>query len=446
MIQEIKKEIHKKLNSRVFMNFFWNSSGQIVNVVFFVFLNIFLARFLEPIDYGRVQLAQAVIFFVSTIDQVVYTPLARKLYVQNPAEHITILRAYSAIVTKAYSWVFAFFLFCYFLFREAISDPIPYQIGLCQLALLPFNRYIAHVDLFNSRLMSRKAMALLNISNIISIAGVVLCVLAKVPLFFLGFAFGLKSLVMWFLSERFIEKLDDSTLNQDSIDRFKKKLFYESRVYFFNDFLQKIISRSDRLILGFLQGPAMVAFYVAGIKLSEPWNMFVGSVSMSKHPSLVKSAEKGNEFLYKNYIKYLRVINVFSLFLLLFGTFFARKIILLAYGSKYEPSVFVLKLNMWVLPFLFWWGSEPNLAVLLGIGRKIFYKNILAALISVGLNFLLIPKMGINGSLYANVVTYAFLGCFGNLLFKETRILFKLQMQSLLIFNILSKKPQVIDK
>jgi O-antigen/teichoic acid export membrane protein len=446
MIQKIKKEIHLKFTSKVFLNFFWISSGQILSVFLLVFINIFLSRYLDPIDYGRVQLAQAMIFFVSFADSFVFPAVARKLYIEKPDENVEILKAHSSIITRAYFCILVLFLFCYFFFKEYISDPIPYQILLCQLVFLPFNRYFSYSELLNSSLMSRINTVYANITNIVMIVLIVLCVLLKMPLFFLGFAFGFKSLLLWFFYKRYFRQLDRSNINQGNIEKYKKKLFRESRVYFFNEILKRMTSRSDRLILGFFYGPEIVAFYVAGIKLTEPWSMFVSSISLSKYPSLVKSAEMGNKFLYENYIKYLRVINLFSFSLAFTGFFFAKKIIFIVYGSLYEPSVIVFKLNLLVLPFLFWWVTEPNLTVLLGIGKKIFYKNTLAAILSICLNFFLIPKMGMNGSLYANLVTYAFLGCLGNLIFKETRILFKLQMQSLLVFNVLSKKPQVIDK
>jgi Na+-driven multidrug efflux pump len=62
-----------------------------------------------------------------------------------------------------------------------------------------------------------------------------------------------------------------------------------------------------------------------------------------------------------------------------------------------------------------------------------FYTNILGAILNIVLNFILINKFGLTGAAISTLISYAFVGLFYDLLFKELRINFKMKLKSILL-------------
>jgi O-antigen/teichoic acid export membrane protein len=62
-----------------------------------------------------------------------------------------------------------------------------------------------------------------------------------------------------------------------------------------------------------------------------------------------------------------------------------------------------------------------------------FYRNILGAILNVVLNLILIHQFGLIGAAISTLISYAFVGLFYDLLFKELRINFKLKIKSILV-------------
>jgi Na+-driven multidrug efflux pump len=62
-----------------------------------------------------------------------------------------------------------------------------------------------------------------------------------------------------------------------------------------------------------------------------------------------------------------------------------------------------------------------------------FYRNILGAILNIVLNFILINKFGLTGAAISTLISYAFVGLFYDLLFKELRINFKMKLKSILL-------------
>jgi Na+-driven multidrug efflux pump len=64
-----------------------------------------------------------------------------------------------------------------------------------------------------------------------------------------------------------------------------------------------------------------------------------------------------------------------------------------------------------------------------------FYRNILGAILNIVLNFILINKFGLTGAAISTLISYAFVGLFYDLFFKELRINFKLKLKSILCIH-----------
>jgi O-antigen/teichoic acid export membrane protein len=83
------------------------------------------------------------------------------------------------------------------------------------------------------------------------------------------------------------------------------------------------------------------------------------------------------------------------------GTVLAERIIIALYEREFANSVPVLQIMLWALPSLFLLELLGRVANTLGLERPAARVNVINAVITVALNLLLVPTLGIQGAALA---------------------------------------------
>ncbi len=121
-------------------------------------------------------------------------------------------------------------------------------------------------------------------------------------------------------------------------------------------------------------------------------------------------------------------------------TFLSDWAIHLLYGEQYSQAGSVLMIHIWAGVFVFLsvandkWFYIENKAELLTI------KVIIGAVSNVILNFILIPKYGINGAAVATIISYSISVLWSDLIIKNVKILLVMKLKSIFLINLLKIK------
>lgn len=115
----------------------------------------------------------------------------------------------------------------------------------------------------------------------------------------------------------------------------------------------------------------------------------------------------------------------------LIGPFFISAL----FDGKYDGATPLFCWLIWASFFVFM--SAVSEVWILGSELQFYQlpKAFIAALCSSVLNLILVPYMGAKGAAISVLVSYSIAAVFGNLLFKDTRPLFVMQVESLLLFR-----------
>ncbi|MBI5022310.1 MAG: flippase [Ignavibacteriales bacterium] len=195
-----------------------------------------------------------------------------------------------------------------------------------------------------------------------------------------------------------------------------------------------IYMRIDQVILGSLLGSSAVGIYSAAVRLVEIWYFIPTSFTISIFPMIVE-AKKNNMKLYHRRLQQLYDIMSFISILLAIGvTIFSKEIILLFYGVKYIESAYILSIYVWT-----------GVAVFLGVASSQYlmaenrtsislYRTLLGMCVNVAANIILIPRIGIIGSGIAALLAQL-TATFSIILFPSTRSQFSMMIKSLFIFR-----------
>jgi PST family polysaccharide transporter len=190
-----------------------------------------------------------------------------------------------------------------------------------------------------------------------------------------------------------------------------------------------VYMRLDTVMLKMMQGDLAVGLYAAATRISEVWYFIPLAIVSSVSPAIMRA--KDDPLLF-----YSRLRKLFSLMTLtacVIGSIVAlasHAIVRILYSNSYSAAAPVLAVHVWASVFVFLglaqspWDLSKNLLTLS------LYRTVAGAIINVALNLYLIPRYSATGAAIATVISYAISGVFANAFSEKTRPIFYMQMKS----------------
>ena len=196
----------------------------------------------------------------------------------------------------------------------------------------------------------------------------------------------------------------------------------------------------DQVMIKEMMNSEAVGQYAAAARISEAWNFIPTAIAASVFPAII-NAKKNSENLYQTRIQKLNDIMVWiSLAIAIPVTFLSDQIIELLYGSQYSEAGSVLMIHIWSGVFVFLAVANERWIICENLQKFLAINTIIAAIVNIGLNYILIPKFGIEGAAWATLISYCLAGYLCLLIWKKTRISFINLTKSLLLITVLKKK------
>jgi O-antigen/teichoic acid export membrane protein len=164
-----------------------------------------------------------------------------------------------------------------------------------------------------------------------------------------------------------------------------------------------VMQRFDTVLMSFVLTDAAVGWYNVPWTLINMVLMIAQSITDAMYPSIVRSyAEDPASFpqIVWRATKYLLIV---CLPLSVGGTVLADRIIITLYEETFINSVPVLRMILWALPSLFLLELLGRVAMALNLERPAARANVINAVVTVVLNLVLVPTMGIMGAALALV-------------------------------------------
>jgi O-antigen/teichoic acid export membrane protein len=186
-------------------------------------------------------------------------------------------------------------------------------------------------------------------------------------------------------------------------------VFKESLPFFLLVLVILLYNQIDVVLLSFLSGDREVGIYAAATKIFEATSLIPAGVMGTVLPALALHWAVSRPRFTATFKGAFRYLTMLGLPLAAGGTICADKLVHFLYGSQYQPSVGVLRILIWTVVFSFW--NHLLFAALIAMDRERDLLKIGAGgvVVSLTMNFLLIPPYGALGSSIALVVTEAFL-------------------------------------
>jgi len=162
-------------------------------------------------------------------------------------------------------------------------------------------------------------------------------------------------------------------------------------------------------------------------------------ITASLFPAII-NAKKKNENLY--YLRFQRLYDfmVFmAIAIALPMTFLGYWIVELLYGAQYNQAESVLVIHIWASVFVFLGVAGSRWFIIENLQMLTLQKTFYGMITNIILNFILIPKYGIQGAAFATLVSQATSAYVTDFFYIKTRKVFYMKSKSIFFINILKK-------
>jgi O-antigen/teichoic acid export membrane protein len=209
---------------------------------------------------------------------------------------------------------------------------------------------------------------------------------------------------------------------------------------------QFIYLKVDVLFLTWWVSSSAAGIYSAAARLSEIWYFVPNMLMSAAFPTLLR-LRKSDSLAYKHRLQdILDVLAAAGSIVALAISLSAWFIIPALYGEKFVGAVPILMIHIWAGVFVF---MRAVLSKWL-IAEELYILSLIThgagAIINVGCNWLLIPKLGGEGAAIATLVSYATAGYLSLLLDRRTRGMFWMMTKSLFWFRRVPEASRITIK
>ncbi len=193
-----------------------------------------------------------------------------------------------------------------------------------------------------------------------------------------------------------------------------------------------VYMRIDQIMLQEIARPREPGLYSAATRISEVWYFVPIAILASSFPVIVSLRQAGQSVYYRRIQQLFDLMSAIAISIALPMTFLSNRITHLLYGGRYDGAGPVLAVHTWAALFVFWGVAQEPWNVAEGLTRLTMYRTVAGAVLNVLMNFFLIPRYGAMGAAVATVVAYGLAAWAANLFDRRTRVIFWLELRSLL--------------
>ncbi len=404
--------------ARLFGNIGWLFADRVVRMGVGLLVGVWVARYLGPGDFGLLNYVMAVTALFVTIGVLGLNDIVVRDLVSTPEESGEIIG--TAMRLQLLAGVVAFGTAMAAIMVMRPGEPHTWAImALFAISLLGQCGDTVRAW-FESRVQARTVVWVANGVFAVATALRVIGILAGLPLAWFALLSGLELLLTNAGLVLAIRRSAAGTPAAMANWRFSReravRMLQNSWPLALSGIAITLNMRIDQVMLGQLLDDTAVGLFSAAVRVSEVWYFIPVAVVASAFPFIAgqsdqKVADRRWRQLYAGMFWLSVAAGVFA-------TLFGEGVIRLLFGDAFAPAGGILVIHIW---------SGFNVALGLVWSRWIVLENqpriqlaaqTLGAVVNIGLNLLLIPRLGVIGAAWATLASYWISGLFSFVIYK----------------------------
>jgi len=371
-------------------NFIWMASANAVSGIINVFLYIYLARKLGAAKFGRFSFAQALVLYMfNFVDLGLSTFGAREV----AKDTSRVSKFVSDIVSLRF--LVSGFLYLVFIAAAILSrETVEMKTIMVLMALWFFSFAFATEWAFQG--LEKMHMVFISLVTTSSLQCLLIFLFVKGNLYFISlpailFLATLPIIIIYLRILHFKFKLRD-------IDYKAIKIYLSSSLVIWTvSLFAQVYNGFDIVMMGWLRSASEVGYFtvarrfIGGITL---FSIFLANAALPRYSATYLEGRSSFKANTVHFFKTVALIGIILLSLILFS----KEIIVLAVGSEYLVANVSFKILMVGVVFVLLNLPFSTALIAAGLEKEVLKQAIASAVLNVGLNFYLIPRMGMEGA------------------------------------------------
>ena len=443
MIQNLTSKIQNLRQHNGFMKYFKNTSWlfveKILRMIVGLFVGIWVARYLGPEQFGLFSYAQSFVGLFTAIatlglDGIVVRELvkdeSRRDELIGTAFYLKLIGAIAVLIVLAVAIQFT-------------SNDHYTNILVFIIASATIFQAFNVVDMyFQAKVLSKYVVYANVISLFISSIVKIVLILNDAPLIAFAWATLFDSIVLA-LGFIYYYVKNSSIFNIKNLI-FKREtavsLLKDSWPLILSGIVVSIYMKIDQVMIQEMMGSEAVGQYAAAVRISEAWYFIPAVIASSLFPAIISSKKQSEELYYARLQKLYDLMVWMAIAIALPMTFLSDWLINLLYGELYNQAGSVLMIHIWAGVFVGLgvasgkWFMTENLIMLS------FWRTFNGMVINIILNFMLIPKYGVQGAAIATLFSQIIAAYIFDLFNQKTKKVFWMKTKSFLLLNLITKR------
>lgn len=415
----------------------WYSVENITTIIFGLVSVVIVARIFGPENLGKLSMIQAIssvtlFLVVLGLDHIIIRDLT------NDRKNITYI---STVLTMQFIGflihMFAVYSILCYIYNGKIENDI---IIITFLVLLSVY--------FSRATMLKLYFQSINKPEVIASSALVSRVIAILYMIFSVFSeFDYHWVIAFIPLQAFIQFIlllfSFTKINLWELDNFKffnsgiaKKTLVEAMPLIASSILFPLFMQADILLISIIMSEKDVGIYSAASRLITQFVFLGNIITMTFYLALSNRINLSSPDEKKFIEGMFSMLFTISIFMSAIIFLFSEAIIYFLYGDKFHGADHVLEILAWKWVFILPAALYSRLLILYGLAKYEFIKSLIVAIISLSLNYLLIPKYGLFAAAYISLTSYFIADFLIYLFFRETRFIFYMGLSSVVLFFI----------
>jgi PST family polysaccharide transporter len=189
--------------------------------------------------------------------------------------------------------------------------------------------------------------------------------------------------------------------------------------------------RMDQLMIREIINDSANGLYSAATKISEVWYAIPVVVGSVLFPAILKSKSTSDELFNTRILQMLSFMFWLSILISFIVAPFSKNILAFLFTPEYEGAASVLSIHIWASVFVFWGVTSTYWLLAMNLQSISLFRTVTGLFFNGVLNFILIPRHGIQGAAVATLISQSIASSFSLLVNKRTRPIFFLQLKSI---------------
>ena len=434
MIAKLKSLKNHQGFMKYFKNTSWLFAEKILRMVVSLFVGVWVARYLGPDKFGLFSYAGSFVGLFTAIATLGLDGIVVRELVKHPQKENELLgTAFYLKLMGAVLTLVILYIAIHFTSNDHYTNVMIFIIASATI----FQSFNVIDMYFQSKVMS-KYVVYANITSLfISSLVKITLILTDAPLIAFAWVVLFDSFV---LACGFIYfYLKNSKFKIQNL-RFNKltavSLLKDSWPLILSGMVIGIYMKIDQVMIKEMMNSEAVGQYAAAVRISEAWYFIPMVIASSLFPAIVNAKKQSEELYYARLQKLYDLMVWMAIAIALPMTFLSNWVVNLLYGSQYNQAGGVLMIHIWAGVFVFLGVASSNWFISENLQRYSFYRTFSGAVLNLILNFILIPKFGINGAATATLISQMTAAYLFDLFTATTRKMFFMKTKSLLLIRI----------